>query len=325
MNLNICNLDDYKLIQVSGLEAKKYLQGQLTLDMDNLATDRHYLTAHCDPKGKVYAVLRIWQIREDVFYYLIPSNLLEKQLTELKKYAVFSKVSFTVMDDILLNALLFNDKASIEQFILKNNLKSLLEKDISHNLSRSILINLEHNTTYLILEDELTIISITGNKQDPLINTENQSVFKRVNVPSSYWYSKLIIRGEPLITNETTQQFIPQALNLQSLDAISFTKGCYTGQEMVARAKYRGANKRALYSLIGKGKISNLEIGSSVEIQLEDNWRETGAILAYSQIEEEVYLQVVMSNSIQKETLFRLPNQPQIIFSILPLPYEIEI
>ena len=79
--------------------------------------------------------------------------------------------------------------------------------------------------------------------------------------------------GLPSLSAETQNEFIPQALNLQAIEqAISFTKGCYIGQETVARAKYRGANKRAMYVLSGETTVTP-KIGSEIEMQLETAWR----------------------------------------------------
>ncbi|CDL16218.1 Folate-dependent protein for Fe/S cluster synthesis/repair in oxidative stress [Klebsiella pneumoniae IS46] len=68
---------------------------------------------------------------------------------------------------------------------------------------------------------------------------------------SQQWLALNIEAGLPVIDSANSGQFIPQATNLQALGGISFKKGCYTGQEMVARAKFRGANKRALWTLSG--------------------------------------------------------------------------
>ena len=68
---------------------------------------------------------------------------------------------------------------------------------------------------------------------------------------SQQWLALNIEAGFPVIDAANSGQFIPQATNLQALGGISFKKGCYTGQEMVARAKFRGANKRALWLLAG--------------------------------------------------------------------------
>jgi folate-binding protein YgfZ len=68
---------------------------------------------------------------------------------------------------------------------------------------------------------------------------------------SQQWLALNIEAGLPVIDSANSAQFIPQATNLQALGGISFKKGCYTGQEMVARAKFRGANKRALWTLAG--------------------------------------------------------------------------
>ncbi|WP_439955727.1 CAF17-like 4Fe-4S cluster assembly/insertion protein YgfZ, partial [Klebsiella pneumoniae] len=70
-------------------------------------------------------------------------------------------------------------------------------------------------------------------------------------------------------------QFIPQATNIQALGGISFKKGCYTGQEMVARAKFRGANKRALWTLAGHASRVP-EAGEDLEMKMGENWRRTG-------------------------------------------------
>ncbi|MCV5397138.1 tRNA-modifying protein YgfZ, partial [Escherichia coli] len=100
----------------------------------------------------------------------------------------------------------------------------------------------------------------------------------------------------PVIDAANSGQFIPQATNLQALGGISFKKGCYTGQEMVARAKFRGANKRALWLLAGSA--SRLpEAGEDLELKMGENWRRTGTVLAAVKLEDgQVVVQVVMNN-----------------------------
>lgn len=320
--INLCQLNDYKLIKVSGLESEKYLQGQLTLDMETLSLNEHYLAAHCDPKGKVTGVLRIWQISEEEFLYLIPTSLCEQQLRELKKYAVFSKVSFSIDESISLEALLFNDSQSRNEFISSNVLFTPHADESTLQLPSKIITNQSRTHTFLLLEDGLSVISVSNDSVElKLADLDKKHISVNI-VPQSHWYTNLILRGEPLITDVTIHQFIPQALNLQALNAISFTKGCYTGQEMVARAKYRGANKRALYCLVGNGIIET-DIGSGVEMQLGENWRETGTILAVAHSNEKTYLQVVLNNDLDIDAHFRIPSYEDIQLDIQALPYGI--
>jgi hypothetical protein len=116
---------------------------------------------------------------------------------------------------------------------------------------------------------------------------------------------------------------IPQATNLQALDAISFKKGCYTGQEMVARAKFRGANKRALYWLAGNAsKVP--EAGGSMELQMGDKWRRTGTVLSGVQLDDgSVWVQVVMNNDLEPDSVLRVEGDEGGKLTIQPLPYSL--
>ena len=105
--------------------------------------------------------------------------------------------------------------------------------------------------------------------------------------------------------------------------AISFSKGCYIGQETVARAKYRGANKRALFNLksdSADGREYCPELGTGIEMQLESQWRKTGTIISAVNIDHVLWLQVVMNNDIQLDTPLRLPQNGAAL-TIQPLPY----
>ncbi|XNM74101.1 hypothetical protein ACLK2A_15845 [Escherichia coli] len=118
-------------------------------------------------------------------------------------------------------------------------------------------------------------------------------------------------------------QFIPQATNLQALGGISFKKGCYTGQEMVARAKFRGANKRALWLLAGSasrlpeaGEDLELKMGkvTSVPVRcwLRSNWKM-----------RQVVVQVVMNNDMEPDSILRVRDDANTLH-FESLPYWLE-
>jgi len=140
---------------------------------------------------------------------------------------------------------------------------------------------------------------------------------------SQQWLALNIEAGLPVIDAANSAQFIPQATNLQALGGISFKKGCYTGQEMVARAKFRGANKRALWYLAGKA--SRLpEPGEDLELKMGENWRRTGTILAAVQLEDgRLLVQAVMNNDMEPDSVFRVRDDANTL-SIEPLPYSLE-
>lgn len=140
---------------------------------------------------------------------------------------------------------------------------------------------------------------------------------------SQQWLTLDIEAGYPVIDTANSGQLIPQATNLQALEGISFSKGCYTGQEMVARAKFRGANKRALYWLEGKaGRVP--QAAEDVELQLGENWRRTGTVLAAAKLADgTLWVQVVLNNDLDADSKLRVRDDTASQLAIKPLPYSL--
>ena len=281
----ICPLTHYSLIQIEGTEAEKYLQGQLTCDVTKLAAGESTLTAHCDPKGKISALFRFIRQDEQTFYMLLKSALLPSALYQLKKYAVFSKVTFTLLDWQILGAAGTKGIEKCGQF------SAQIRIDVKAQQPRVILLH----PTRLAIE---------------------------ATVEAEAWDLLDIQDGVPSLAVTTQLEFIPQALNLQSVEqAISFQKGCYIGQETVARAKYRGANKRALFIFAAQTE-SLPEIGSALEMALGDNWRATGTITSAVNFHGVLWLQTVLNTPLEEGQAFRLPNC-QTLLDMQALPYEL--
>ena len=270
-------LEQYRLIEIAGVDAEKYLQGQLTCDVANLEIGSHTLTCHCDPKGKMSALFRLYRASQEQFFAIIHQDLLPEALTQLKKYAVFSKVTFTELDTKLYGV-----------------------------TSGEILAKLHENSTALVFSQGQKRAIVWGK----ILET---------NGSAKLWDLIDIQDGLPILLKANQFELIPQAANLQAIEnAISFTKGCYIGQETVARAKYRGANKRAMFTLVGQAEG---EITSSIEMQLGENWRATGTILSAVHYQDKLWLQVVMNKDVEREANFRVNGMA---LQICELPYSLE-
>lgn len=275
-------LSQYCLIEVVGADAEKYLQGQLTCDVTTLSVGEHTLTSHCDPKGKMSALFRLFRAENEKFVLVIHRSLLPEALTQLKKYAVFSKVTFTELDTPVYGI------AGDEAFA-----------------------KLSENSTALILTQGQKRAFVWGDIFEP-------------NAEESLWTLWDIQEGIPVLLKENQCELIPQAVNLQAIEsAISFTKGCYIGQETVARAKYRGANKRALFTLVGQfeANMTLPEPASAIEMQLGENWRATGSVLASVVDEHTLWVQVVLNKDIEPDTIFRVNG---VSLQVNPLPYGLD-
>lgn len=307
--LTLMTLDDWALATLTGADAEKYLQGQVTADVAQLTEHQHLLAAHCDPKGKMWSNLRLFR-RQDGFALIERRSLRDAQLTELKKYAVFSKVTIAPDDEhVLLGVAGFQARAA-----LKNLFSELpdAEKQVVSEGETSILWFEHPAERFLLVTDVATAERVTeALRGEAQLNNSQQ------------WLALNIEAGLPVIDAVNSAQFIPQATNIQALGGISFKKGCYTGQEMVARAKFRGANKRALWTLAGRASRVP-EAGEDLELKMGENWRRTGTVLAAVQLDDgRLMVQVVMNNDMEADSVFRVRDDANTL-SIEPLPYSLD-
>lgn len=308
--LTLVSLDEWSLITATGADSEKYLQGQLTTDIAALPTTTHTLSAHCEAKGKMWSTLRLFHQQEG-FAYILRKNVAQKQLAELKKYAVFSKVTLTENTNSVLLGLA-GQGAALALANYFPNIPRKANEVVNHHNTYILQLPLP-TERFLIVTDEETAKNLAVTLKAETSNSEQ-------------WLALDIEAGYPIIDTPNIEQLLPQATNLQALPlSICFKKGCYTGQEMVSRAKFRGANKRAMYLLSGGG-TELPEIGGSIEWQLgEDKWRKTGTVLSAVRMADNTILtEVVMNNDMELDSVFRVQGDNISRLVIKPLPYSLE-
>ncbi|MDU6410298.1 MAG: tRNA-modifying protein YgfZ [Yersiniaceae bacterium] len=308
--LTLISLEAWALVTVTGADTVSYLQGQVTADLASLGADQHVLCAHCDAKGKMWSNLRLFP-HGDGWAYLERRSVRDSQLAEIKKYAVFSKVTFAAGDQAaLLGVAGFQARAALAGVF-----------DQLPTAQQPVVQAGDSTLLYFALPAERYLLVTTPEKAAALV--EKLGGQAQLN-DSEQWLALDIEAGYPVIDSANSAQFIPQATNLQALPAgISFSKGCYAGQEMVARAKYRGANKRALYWLAGQAARVPAA-GEDLEMQMGENWRRTGTVLAAVQLSDgTLWVQVVMNNDLAPDSVFRVREETSGTLAIQPLPYSL--
>lgn len=308
--LTLISLEDWALVTLNGPDTVKYLQGQVTADIEALAADQHVLCGHCDAKGKMWSNLRLFH-RGEGFAYLERRSVLDSQLAEIKKYAVFSKLTIAADSEaVLLGVAGFQARAALTGIF--NSLP-----DAEHPVVQDGETTLLHFT----LPAERFLLVTTAAVAEQLVARLHEQA--ELN-DSQQWLTLDIEAGYPVIDAANSGQLIPQATNLQALEGISFSKGCYTGQEMVARAKFRGANKRALYWLEGKaGRVP--QPAEDLELQLGENWRRTGTVLSAAKLADgTLWVQVVLNNDLGADSKLRVRDDATSQLAIKPLPYSLE-
>ncbi|EMU6157409.1 tRNA-modifying protein YgfZ [Yersinia enterocolitica] len=307
--LTLISLDDWALVTLTGADRVKYLQGQVTADIDALPADQHVLCAHCDAKGKMWSNLRLFY-RGEGLAFIERRSVLDNQLSELKKYAVFSKVVIAAQHDaVLIGVAGAQAKAALAEVFAEL-------PNVGHPVVQQGDSTLLH---FSLPAERFLLVTDTEQAQQLVEKLADRAQFNN----SKQWLALDIEAGFPIIDTDSSAQFIPQATNIQALNGISFSKGCYTGQEMVARAKYRGANKRALYWLAGHANRVPAA-GEDLEWQLGENWRRTGSVLAAVALNDgTVWVQAVMNNDLAADSVLRVRDDEQSVLTIQPLPYSL--
>jgi folate-binding protein YgfZ len=301
----ISPLPAFTIIRISGSDQKKYLQGQLTCDVNSLQADRFLRGAHCDAKGKMWATFHLFEAGDDLLLLGFRDEI-QASLLQLKKFGVFSKVSFTETQDTLA---VFGLSGSQANALLPTiGVETVPAIGSVTAVNGGYLLALAEHHYFLVLD-----VAAARN----ILLTQSSTL-----AAPTRFLQQHILHGLPYLEQPIIGEYVPQNLNLQAIDAISFSKGCYIGQEMVARMKYLGKNKRATYILTAQS-AETPAAGSDIEVQLEQNWRRSGVVINAVNIHGELSLLAVLPNDITPEDHLRLASAPETIFRMNALPYSL--
>jgi hypothetical protein len=140
---------------------------------------------------------------------------------------------------------------------------------------------------------------------------------------SRKWWQTELLTGRAHLYAATSGEYLPQMLNLQAFNYISFNKGCYMGQEMVARMRYLGKNKRALF-IASTEHTLGLTIGQDVYVELNGNRRSAGKVINSVTTEEGTVAQLVLAKDTELSTTIYTSAESEQFLKLSPLPYTLE-
>jgi folate-binding protein YgfZ len=229
-------------IKLSGPDSGKFLQGQVSCDMNSLSPSNSIDGAHCTPKGRMVFLFTAHGNEDGSIVLEAHPSIVETAIASLKKYAVFFKTEITDVSD-------------------------------SYSNSQAELSDLERLRT-----------------------------------------------GRAEVVAETIEMFIPQMLNLDALGYINFKKGCYTGQEIIARAHYRGAVKRRMHHLA----LATETVPSPGDEIKNDQGKSIGNIASAVRVDDaKVEILAVLNDKYSDSNEMQIGEQALTAVTHLPLPYEI--
>jgi len=225
-----CTLTHEGVLADRGSDAGKFLQGQLTCNLNYLDEHTAGLGARCTQKGRMQSSFRIL-LQGDGCVLAMARGLLEAQLADLKKYAVFSKSKLTDESDAWV------------RFGVQHGDGAL----------NALGLDLPLETDAVVRHGALIAVRVSPARAElwaPAEQAENLAARLAEQLAQGSlddWLLGQIRAGIGQVLEPTRELFIPQMLNLQAVGGVSFKKGCYTGQEIVARMQYLGKLKRRLY------------------------------------------------------------------------------
>lgn len=285
------------VLSVGGKDAATFLQGQITCNINDISEEKSSIAALCNPKGRVIATFLLVKNAE-VFLLVLPVELLETVKKRLSIYILRSAVTISDSSDAYCLIGLSGPGMAVDALFTAT-------RD-----EQSLRVNLG-NRCLLIAEPDKAVALWKRYVNDQGFVPES----------SAQWRLLDMISGIPWLTMETAEEYIPQMLNLDKLGGISFNKGCYTGQEIVARTHYLGQAKRAMFlaeCTRSGGLSANAVIfndSGTAEVQTEAE-QAMGRVLAVQQQGDVCKMLVILQLADNNQYRLKLTDQSRL--TILP-------
>jgi folate-binding protein YgfZ len=198
-------LTHLSVIRFSGADAGDFLHNQLSSDVLGLASSDSVFACYCEPKGRVLALMLVYKAKED-FFIIMSNSLVTEISNRLKIYRMRSKVSIDILEEYTVSGMRSDNAPEA-------------------GLSETQAVRLPGSALWLVLESDN-------------MNADTDTTSQRE------WKISELNLGVTWLQPETSGQFLPQMLGFEQLGAINYKKGCYPGQEIVARTHYLGKVKR---------------------------------------------------------------------------------
>ena len=263
-------LSHLSILSFSGSDVSDFLQGQMTQDINSISNQSYKMTSILNPKGRMI-VSGLIKKSEDVFFLIIRKDLSEDILNWLSRYILRSDVIITIED---FNIIGLNNE---------NHKKLINDQDNSQQLNIAP-IDADKDRYILIINNEVV--------------TEDNSI---QSINENDWILADIKRGLAIIDKNNSEKYIPQMINLDLLEGISFSKGCYTGQEVVARVQHRGKIKQRMFYITFESNSNEIDaqsevmckdkkVGSIVISKKSDNYFHALAVINTTDSDEDLLL-----------------------------------
>ncbi len=306
----LCDLSQYSTIVIAGEDASTFMQGQFTNDVNDINDDTCQISGFCNKKGRMLANFRLF-MHQGNYFISIKNNLVENSISHLQNYVLRSHVAIQDVSEQLIHLGLSG-----------NNTAELLSPFID---------NVSEETNSVSYNDDYIALRVAGttSRYEIFCSFEHaKTLWEKISqqvsvVNSSAWDYLNIQAGTPLIDINTSGEFVPQMTNMELINGVSFTKGCFTGQEIVARMHYLGKVKKRTFKIHIAAK-EKPETGDKLFAENARAGQNTGAILQVEENPESGYDALAVIQIADTESKLFLNDADGPAVSIETLPYSFE-
>lgn len=311
----VTSLSHQALLKVTGSDAFNFLQGQFTADLKMVSDNKAQYSAYCDPQGNVLAIFLIFKYQGD-FFLSFDQSLAQSIQRRLQVFIMRSDVQLTDMRNEMVHIGFAGEFADLDvQRRLDTKVKELYETGmVAHQEMNQVL-----------------VIKVPGPYHKYQLFGPAEQVIKawqeiRVNsdvTNASDWELLNIAAAIPVVNAQTTGKFTAQFLNLDKFEAISFKKGCFPGQEIIARIHYRGKITKRMLRL-RSDEVQTVSAGD--EWQLIDNAGKTHKLTIINAGKDILHGSIINAVATLRSLEAAegdLKTQTGDVIRIEPLPYKI--
>jgi folate-binding protein YgfZ len=310
--LVISDLSHKGLIGAYGAGTADFLQGQLTNDIRDVSEQHCQLSAYCTPKGRMLANFRVFK-RGDTCYLQLPQELLEITLKRLRMFILMAKVTLEDASQALVRMGFSGPEADRKLQELVGNVPSQPD-DVSQS----------NGYTVIRLAGPHPRFEIYG-ELDAMMKLWQQLNVHAAPVGAGPWEILDILAGIPTIYKQNSEAFVPQMTNMQVVNGVSFRKGCYTGQEIVARMQYLGKLKRRMYRVRIEGS-QPVSPGDALFAPGSTSGQGTGNIVSAQKDPNGDYMALAVIDTSDAEAgKLQLHDANGPAIQLLDLPYAVDI
>lgn len=307
--ITLANLDHLSCYEVSGEDATTFLQGQFSNDITNVTSSDAQLTSYCTPKGRMLATLQICQFHSN-YFLILSADIAEEVIKRLQMFVMRSKVDISLADKYSITGICHDPSAVVLNSI---NLDTPADEYKCTTNESAICINIPGiQPRYMLIANKDAESKVTE------LDSETIQVFSH-----DYWKWLDILSGTPTINKSTQEAFVPQMANLELIDGVSFSKGCYPGQEIVARLHYIGNANRRMFRVHCQD-AGNIKDGD--DIYTKEGSQSIGKVLSVIHHEDQTAdaLAVIRLEAVKQNQLV-IGSSSGSPLEIKGLPYEVPL